>query len=209
MRREFGDHDCLGKLFDHMPNNLLTDTISPGLSCRAYTAKKFSGVNVGGAQPRVQFRMDPIRDRNRPDVPTLPDGIDNCPMALPLLKVIDSQFGNLMPPQSAREEESEQCAIALAFEPLSVWRLPEQLRLLRCQPVAGTHAQLFEALHATDTSRQICAQEAAIGSFVRETPDSPKAEIDRPWREVAGLKVHTISQNDSLAKRQARLRVKS
>jgi hypothetical protein len=127
-------------------------------------------------------------------------------MALPLLKVIDSQFGNLMPPQSAREEESEQCAIALAFEPLSDWRLPEQLRLLRRQPVAGTHAQLFEALDTPDTSGQICAQEAAIGSFVRETPDSPKAEIDRPWREVAGLKVHTISQNDSLAKRQARLR---
>ena len=31
------------------------------------------------------------------------------------------------------------------------------------------------------------------------------AEIDRPWREVAGLKVHAISQDYGLAERQARL----
>ena len=115
MRREPRYLDCLGKFLDHMPNDLLADAISPDLSCRAYAPKELSGLDASSSYPGTQFSLDPIRDGNLLDVPTLPDEIHDSPMPLPLLKVIESQFGNLMPPQSACEEQSEQCAIALAL----------------------------------------------------------------------------------------------
>jgi hypothetical protein len=115
MRREPRCPDCLGKFLNHVPNDLLADTISPDLPCRAYAPKELSGLSASSGYPGTQFSLDPIGDWNRPDVPTLPDEIHDSPMALPLLKVIESQFGNLMPPQSACEEQSEQRAIALAL----------------------------------------------------------------------------------------------
>jgi hypothetical protein len=106
-------------------------------------------------------------------------------MALPLLKVIESQLGSFMPPQAASQEQREQCAVALAFQVLPVWCLPESLRLVGCQPIAGSHAQFLQTPHATDSGGKIGAQEATVCCFVCKAPESAKTEIDRPWRKVA------------------------
>ncbi len=122
MRREPRYPDCLGKFLDHMPNDLLADTISPDLSCRAYAPKELSGLDASSSYPGTQFSLDPIRDGNLPDVPTPSrDEIYDSPMALPLLKVIESQFGNLMP-SSIRMRRSRASSARSRFRPLAAAR---------------------------------------------------------------------------------------
>ena len=185
MRREFADPDRLGEFLYHMPNDLLAHTFSPDLAGCAYATKELAGLNARGTHPCTQFRVDPPRHWNSPNVAALSDQINDCPMCLPLLKVVESQFGNLVSPQAACKQQREQRPITLAFQLLRVWRLPERLCLLGCQPIAGSHAQFLQALHASDSGGKIGAQETAICRFICKAPDRAKTEIDRPWREVA------------------------
>jgi len=46
--------------------------------------------------------------------------------------------------------------------------LPKCLVLLRSQPLAEAHSQLLHAFNAANTSRQIGAEETAVGGFVCE-----------------------------------------
>ena len=44
--------------------------------------------------------------------------------------------------------------------------LPKSVALLRAQPIAEAHSQLLHALNAANTSRQIGAEETAVGGLV-------------------------------------------
>jgi hypothetical protein len=99
---------------------------------------------------------------------SLADQIDNGPMLLALLEVIQSQRHGFMPPQAAREQQSEQCSIAFSFQSLMIGCLPKCLALLRSQPIAEGHSQLLHAFNAANASRQIGAEETTVGGLVCE-----------------------------------------
>jgi hypothetical protein len=46
--------------------------------------------------------------------------------------------------------------------------LPKSLALLRDQPIAEAHSQLLHTFNASNTSRQIGAEETAVGGLVCE-----------------------------------------
>jgi hypothetical protein len=58
-------------------------------------------------EPIVQFGSHPIRNRNRSDVASLADQINNGPMLFALLEMIQSQRHGFMPRQAAREQQCE------------------------------------------------------------------------------------------------------
>jgi hypothetical protein len=105
--REIGDAYRFGESLNYVPNDLLAHTVPPDPVGYAYATKEFFGLDARGAHPFTQFPLDPVRDGNSPNMPALADEIYNRPMALPLLKVIESQFGDLMPPEAACKQQRE------------------------------------------------------------------------------------------------------
>ena len=99
---------------------------------------------------------------------SLADQINNGPMLFALLEMIQSQRYGFMPPQAAREQQCEQCSVTFSFQSLMIGCLPKCLALLRGQPIAETHSQLLHAFNAANTSRQIGAEETAVGGLVCE-----------------------------------------
>ena len=99
---------------------------------------------------------------------SLADQVNNGPMLVALLEMIQSQRHGFMPPQAAREQQCEQCAVAFSFPSLMVRCLPKCLALLRSQPIAEAHSQFLYAFDTANASRQIGAEEAAVGGLVCE-----------------------------------------
>src|SRR5580704_3549425 len=52
------------------------------------------------------------------------------------------------------------------------------LTLFRGKPIANRHTQSFGTLHASNPSRQVGAQERAIGRLVRQPSDCRKPQVD-------------------------------
>ncbi len=89
-------------------------------------------------------------------------------MLFALLEMIQSQRHGFMPPQAAREQQCEQCSVAFSFQSLMIGCLPKCLALLSSQPIVKAHSQLLHAFNAAKTSRQIGAEETAVGGLVCE-----------------------------------------
>jgi hypothetical protein len=90
-----------------MPNRLHGHAISPSPSNFVDPAEQLSSINSGRSEPSVQFVSHPIEKRNRSNMASLADQINNGPMLLALLEVIQSQRHGFVPPQAAREQQCE------------------------------------------------------------------------------------------------------
>src|SRR6266852_7168382 len=166
--RQLRHADALGGFLHDVPNRLYRHAISP---CPFYfvdPAKHPSSLNCGCGEPILWFGSHPIGNRNRSNVASLAHQINNGPMLFALLEMIQSQRHGFMPPQAAREQQCEQCSVAFSFQSLMIGCLPKCLALLRGQPIAKPHSQLLHAFNAANTSRQIGAEETAIGGLVCE-----------------------------------------
>jgi hypothetical protein len=72
-------------------------------------------------------------------------------MLFALLEVIQSQRHGFMPPQSAREQQCEQCSVTFSFQSLMI---------------RGLAKVLGPAPQSANASRQIGAEETAVGGLV-------------------------------------------
>ncbi len=66
-------------------------------------AEQLSSINCGCGEPIVQFASQPIGNRNRSNVASLTHQIDNSPMFLALLEMVQCQSHSFMPSQPTRE----------------------------------------------------------------------------------------------------------
>ncbi len=95
--------------------------------------------------------------------------VDDGPVFLPLLEMIQSQCDGFVSSQPTREQESQQSAVSFSFEPLAIRRLPKRLPLLCSQPVAEANAYLLHTFNATNTRCQVGTQQTAISCLIRKT----------------------------------------
>src|SRR3984893_3470927 len=84
--------------------------------------------------------------------------------------------------------------------------LPKCLALLRGQPIAKAHSQLLHALNAANTSRQIGAEETAVGGLVCKPAHGTETEIDGARRKLTGFEMRPIAQHYNSVESQARFR---
>ena len=101
--------------------------------------------------------MDPIRDRDGSNVPSLSAQVYDCPMPFALLQVAEGQLRELVATESTGQQYGKQRPVAFALQPLAVWCLPECLPLFGGQPVAESDAQLLDALDAPYPRSQVGA----------------------------------------------------
>jgi hypothetical protein len=108
----------------------------------------------------------------------LANKIGNDPVLLSLLDIFNSQRRQFGAPQTASQENGECGVVSLAPETANVYRPKKTLTMLRGTPIANRHTQSFGTLHASNPSRQVGAQEPAIGRLVRQPSDCRKPQVD-------------------------------
>ena len=105
-------------------------------------------------------------------------------------------------PQPSRT--GDHCVVAFGTQVLTAERCEESLPLVRRQPIPDAHAMLLYALDPPDSRRKIGAQKPAVGSFVRQSPNRGKAQVDR-GRGIFGLfEIDPVARHHSLVERKAR-----
>ncbi len=77
--------------------------IAPCPSYFVDPAEQSSSINSRCGHPIVQLASHPIGNRNRSNLASLADQINNCPMLFALLEMIQFQGHSFMPPQPTRE----------------------------------------------------------------------------------------------------------
>src|SRR6202167_3548303 len=87
-------------------------------------------INGGRSEPIVEFGSHPIGNRNRPNVASLANQIDNGTMLFALLEMIQCQSHGFMPPQLTREYHCQQSSFTFPFESLKIGCLPKRIALL-------------------------------------------------------------------------------
>ena len=100
------------------------------LACAADAPKHATFVHVSRYKPGIDGALDPIRNRHRPNVPSLANQIDDGPVLFPPLKMANIQFCRLVPAQPATQKDPKQRAVSLALERIRVRHLPERSCLI-------------------------------------------------------------------------------
>src|ERR1700726_587128 len=108
VRRQLRHSDASGIFLHNVPNRLYRHPIAPCPSYFVDSAEESSSVNRRCGHPIVQLASHPIENRNRSNVASLPDQINNCPMLFALLEMIEGQGHSFMPPQPTGESQCEQ-----------------------------------------------------------------------------------------------------
>lgn len=152
MRSQLINGCSFGAVLHDVPHNPLRHTISPSLARAANAPKHATFTQSCGRKPRVNGALDPVRYGHRPNMPGLANQINDRPVIIPALKMSNIQFCRLFPPQAASNENREKGPISLALERAGIGHLPECLRLIGCQPVAQTNAEVLRPFDSPDAS---------------------------------------------------------
>lgn len=89
MRRDVLQSCSLTAFSDHVPDDILGDPGAPDFSASGHGAKNLSGPDSRGRNPLVERLLRPLRNRNRANMATFTDEIDDGPVPLPGLNVIN------------------------------------------------------------------------------------------------------------------------
>jgi hypothetical protein len=117
-------------------------------------------------EPIIKESLYPFGNWHSSNVPTLPDQIDDGPMVLSTLKVIEGKVRQLATSQTTTQQDCDDCTISLALERLGIGKLPESTSLICREPISQSHSELLQSLHATDAGGKFGAQQSCIGRLV-------------------------------------------
>jgi hypothetical protein len=96
VRRQLRHSDASCGFLHNVPNRLYRHPVSPCSSYLVDPAEQSSSINGGRREPIVQFGSHPIGNRNRPNVASLANQINNGPVPFALLEMIQGQSHGFM-----------------------------------------------------------------------------------------------------------------
>jgi len=178
----------------NMPNGFGRDVVPPDRAGSADSAKDEAGLYPGSLCPVIYRALDPARHRNRSDVFAFPDQVGYNPVFLSDLKVVSLQSDQLGAPETASDENRQNCSIPLPPQSIRTWCAQERSALIGRQPVADPGSQPFGALHPSNTCRQLGAQEAGIRSLIGKPPHSGESDVDRRRSEILLFQEEPVSK---------------
>src|SRR5215467_3276683 len=95
VRCEFRDSEFCRMFFNNVPHNLFSYFLSPCGSISTDTSEELTNCDPCSCRPSVNRLLYPVRHRHGTDVPSFTDEVNNGPMFLPTLKVIEGQINKL------------------------------------------------------------------------------------------------------------------
>ncbi len=128
-------------------------------------------------------------------MPTLSDQVHDGPVALPYLNVVHVQANKFRSPQATAKQYSQHRVITLRSQGRTARPAENHRALVRTEPVPDPEAQLLDAFHAADPSRQFWTQQARIGGFIGYSPDRSQLLVDGVRRQPTRFQVHAIAGN--------------
>src|SRR5260370_29763573 len=102
----------LGTPFDRIPDYVGCHASILALSILQNPPEHFSFPHARMAEPNIHKPLAPNRDRHCSHSSTLANQVDNNPVALPQLQLIQSQTHDFRAPQSTSEQQSEHCSVS-------------------------------------------------------------------------------------------------
>jgi hypothetical protein len=166
--------------------------------------KNRAGRDASSGQPVVDRKLDPGRDGHRSNVTTLANKIGDDPVLFSLLKVFDGESCYLSSSETTTEQNRDHCVVAFGTQVLTAERCEESLPLVRRQPIPDAQTMLLYALDPPDSRRKIGAQKTAVGSFVCQSPNRGKAQVDRGGGIFGLFESDPVACHHGLVERKAR-----
>jgi hypothetical protein len=142
-------------------------------------SEHFSLIHARIAEPDIYKPLAPIRHRHRSYPSALAHQIDNDPVAIPQLQLIQSQNHDFRASQSTSEQQSEHCSVSSPLQSVLRNSVQQLLCLIACQPIADLSPKPLDSLSSPDTSHQLRAQPTALSSLIGQPPDRGEMQIDR------------------------------
>jgi hypothetical protein len=122
--------------------------------------------------------------------------IDNCPVILSSLKMLNRQFGQFSPSQAAAQENCKESPVPLSLQGFRFRCLPKHTSLFSCQPISQSAPKSLCAFHSTNAGSEVGAQQSRIGGFVGKAPYGSKPDVNGSCSEMSIFKVKSITEND-------------
>jgi hypothetical protein len=151
---------------DHIPDNVLRDATAPHLSQSGDRSKYFAFADASGSRPLIESCFDPVRNGHRANVATFANQINNGPVSLAHLDVVQLQTDQLGPAKATAEQHGQHRIIAFGAHRISARMIEHFRTLLRAQPIPRPESELLDSLDAADSGGQLGTQQARVGGFV-------------------------------------------
>jgi hypothetical protein len=139
---------------DYVPDHVLGDATAPHLSQSGDRSKDFAFPHISGSCPLVESSFDPVRNGNGPNVATFADQVDNGPVSLAHLNVVELQAHQFRPAKTTTKQHGQHRVIALRAHAVTIGALQYVRTLLCTQPIARTKSELLDSF---DTANASCA----------------------------------------------------
>ncbi len=82
---------------------LSSNALAPSVARATDATEDLPRFDSSSFDPRAEFAMDPVWNRNRSDVTAFAAQVYYCPMSFPLLQMTNRQLGDFVTPQPTRE----------------------------------------------------------------------------------------------------------
>src|SRR5260370_30527951 len=101
---------------DHVPDNVLREAAAPHLSPSGDRSKDFALTNPGGSCPLLESGFHPVRNGHRANVAPFANQINNGPVSLAPLDVVQLQTDQFRPAKATTEPHRPHRIIALGAQ---------------------------------------------------------------------------------------------
>ena len=166
MRRQLS-YSCFGRaLPHHTPDYLFGDSNTPDFSALIHAAKDSTARNTGRLHPYIHGSLDPIRNGNGPDMPSLSYEVDNGPVILPFLQTLNRKTRQFRAAKSTTETNREDGSAALAPHRLDVCGVQQCSCFIGAEPIAKSYPEFLCSLYAADAGCQFRTKQAGISGLI-------------------------------------------
>ncbi len=145
---------------DHVPDNVLREAAAPHLSPSGDWSEDFAPTNPIASCPLIESHFHPVWNGHRTNVAAFANQINNGPVPLAHLDVVQLQANQFRPAKATTEQHGQHGVVA--FRPHGVSpRMFEHFRTLLCtQPITGTEPELLDSFHSANPGSQFGTEQA-------------------------------------------------
>jgi len=133
-----------------MQDHFLCNLRSPDNTYAANAAENLPLCYFCHCQPVVNCSLHTFRHRNRADVPSFSDEVNNGPVVFAPLNMVKGQVNEFFSPETTPKEYRKDGSVPFILHGMCIGKLPQGLGFIHGQPISEPHAQFLCSLHATD-----------------------------------------------------------
>jgi len=125
-------------------------------------------------------------------MPSLSYQVDNGPVILPSLQVLDRKMCQLRSAKATPEADREDASAAFATDRLDVGGVQQRFGLIGTERIAEPDAEFLCSLHAPNARRQLGAQQAGIGGLIGQSSHGGQSQVNRGRSQVTGFQLQLV-----------------